>query len=141
MRANKTKMILQWACGAFLLLAGSAQAAVVLTAQSTTTTLPDGQTVPMWGLFCGSSTTVDPNGAPCTTETGTAQDGASWQPPLITVQSGAQLDIELHNNLPGPVPTSLVIVGQLGGGLGTAQTRTPAARHHLARHPGDHQPR
>jgi len=42
-----------------------------------------------------------------------------WAPPLITVPTSANLTIYLTNNLPAPVPTSLVIMGQLGGGLGT----------------------
>ncbi|HEY6095068.1 MAG TPA: Ig-like domain-containing protein [Gallionellaceae bacterium] len=130
MRPDIFKAIHHTAYAAFtaiLLSAGMSHAEVALTAKPTTTTLPDGQTVPMWGLFCGSATATGTNGAPCTTQTGAAQNGTSWQPPLITVQSGAQLDIVLTNGL--KAPTSLVIVGQLGGGLGSAPTRTASPLH------------
>jgi Bacterial Ig domain len=52
-----------------------------------------------------------------------------WSPIVITVAPGS-LTINLTNNLPVPpgatagVPTSLVIVGQLGGGLGDVTQRT-----------------
>jgi FtsP/CotA-like multicopper oxidase with cupredoxin domain len=111
----------------FLISAGMANAAVTLTARTATTTLPDGQTVPMWGLFCGAASAVAPNGGTCTAQNGAAQNGTTWQPPLIRVQSGARLDIVLANNL--KVPTSLVIVGQLGGGLSNSPTRTPSPVH------------
>ncbi len=130
MRANILKLMqhtVRSALTLLLLSAGAAQAEVALTAKAATVTLSDGQSVPMWGLFCGSPTATGVNGAPCTTATGDAQDGTTWQPPLITVQSGAQLDIALTNNL--KIPTSLVIVGQLGGGLGGAPTRTPSPAH------------
>ena len=62
-----------------------------------------------------------------------------WQPPLIKVPSGA-LTIKLVNTLHIPitasttfndVPTSLVIVGQVGGGLGdvTKRTTMPSPAH------------
>lgn len=130
MRANIFKAIQHTARAALtvlLLSAGLSNAAVTLTAKPTTTTLPDGQSVPMWGLFCGSATAVAPNGGTCTTQTGVAQNGSTWQPPLITMQAGAQLDIVLTNGL--KVPTSLVIVGQLGGGLGNTPVRTPSPLH------------
>ena len=41
----------------FLLLvvvAGFGQQQINLTAAATTTTMPDGTTVPMWGYFCGA---------------------------------------------------------------------------------------
>lgn len=130
MRANILKAIQYTANAvltALLLSVGVSNAAVTLTAKPSTTMLPDGQIVPMWGLFCGSATATGTNGAPCTTMTGTAQSGTTWQPPLITVQSGATLDIVLTNGL--SVPTSLVIVGQLGGGLGSPPTRTTSPVH------------
>ena len=112
-----------------LLLASSvamAQSAVTLTAAPTTTTLPDGQVVPMWGYTCSA---VSGTGASCTAMNGTAQTGLTWQPPLITVPAGA-LTITLTNNLSFGTtylaPTSLVIVGQLGGGLGTDRALFPA---------------
>jgi hypothetical protein len=105
---------------AILLLAASASVAqtVNLTAQRTSTTLSDGNNVPMWGYVCG---TVSGAGYNCAL----LNSGLTgWAPPLITVPytanaSGASttnLQITLTNNL--PVPTSLVIVGQLGGNLG-----------------------
>ena len=54
----------------------------------------------------------------------------SWSPVVITVPTGASLTISLTNSLPASVPeTSLVIVGQLGGGLGTAATSTSSPDH------------
>jgi len=109
-----------------------AQSAVTLTAGPTSATLPDGQTVPMWGYSCGAT----PTNATCTATNGAAQTGATWQPPLITVPSGQPLTITLINNLtfattgaPNNIPTSLVIDGQLGGGLGTNRTTTTSPTH------------
>jgi hypothetical protein len=103
-----------------------AQSTVSLTAAPTTITLPDGQVVPMWGYSCGA---VTGTGASCTAMNGTAQTGLTWQPPLITVPAGA-LTITLTNNLAfagKSLPTSLVIVGQLGWHI-----RACAAGHDLA---------
>ena len=86
---------------AVLLTAGlaGAQQTVNLTAQRSTTTLPDGKVVPMWGFF----------------PTGSAITG--WAVgPTITATPGSSLTINLTNNL--PAPTSIVILGQIGGGLG-----------------------
>src|SRR5207302_8218419 len=111
-----------------LLLAAAAcfGQSVALTATRQTTTLPDGNTVPMWGWVCGAVTAP----AACTAMNGSAQTTVTvgtvtttpWQPPLITVAlaagaTTAPLTITLTNNL--PVETSLTIIGQLGGGLGT----------------------
>ena len=114
-----------------------------LTAGPTTLTLPDGNVVPMWSYFCGSAVTgstaacaaLNPN-APAATAT----TPAGWSPVVITVPAGtaaapATLTINLTNNLSftpttpagaaaNPVPTSIVIVGQVGGGLGDATQRT-----------------
>src|SRR6185312_9912816 len=102
-----------------------ADSSITLTAAPTSARLADGQSVPMWGLMCGTfsgttftynagSVTGAPTAKPCTTLTGGAHDG-SWQPPLITVPSGGSLTITLHNNLnfgtTYHAPTSLVIVG------------------------------
>jgi FtsP/CotA-like multicopper oxidase with cupredoxin domain len=76
--------------------------ALELTAQRMTTSLRDGTSVPMWG-FC-------PTGS-C---------ASSWAPgPTIYATAGTSLQINLTNAL--PVPTSLVVLGQLGGGLGAPQ--------------------
>ena len=73
--------------------------AIQLTAQRMNTTLRDGSLSPMWG-FC--------SGTGC---------GGSWAPgPTIIAAAGDNLTINLSNTL--PVPTSLVILGQAGGGVG-----------------------
>ncbi len=62
----------------------------------------------------------------------------AWSPVVITVPwaaGGAQLTINLTNSLsfgsgPGQsIPTSIVIVGQVGGGLGGTPTATPSPNH------------
>jgi hypothetical protein len=92
-------------------LTAGATSPVNLTAQRTTTTLRDGSTAPMWA-FCESSA--------CAAAT-------AWAPgPTIVAAAGTSLTVNLTNNL--PVPTSLVILGQLGGGLGTPTTM-PSPAH------------
>lgn len=141
MRANTimTNLIKAGFAASILLLSSGvalADSAVTLTAAPTTTTLPDGQTVPMWGYACGTVSA----GVSCTAANGTAQTPGIWQPPVITVPSGQSLTISLQNNLSFPecafpctstnnLPTSLVIVGQLGGGLGAAPARMPSPLH------------
>ncbi|HYM07703.1 MAG TPA: hypothetical protein VEU11_14195 [Terriglobales bacterium] len=198
---------------------------VNLTAGPTTTMLPDGTVVPMWGYTCGalvtgSTATCAPltgstssaatgalggiyvlNGgsgygtssptvnitpaagntpttpaaatavisggvvvgfnvtsygagytaAPTITLTGGSGSGATaaaapaWSPVLITVPAGttsapASLTINLTNTLsftptgsaPNNIPTSIVIVGQVGGGLGASSTSTASPDHSLA---------
>jgi Bacterial Ig domain len=106
-------------CGAALALG---QQQVNLTAAATAATMPDGTSVPMWGYSCGtavsgSTATCNPLNPPST----------GWSPVIITVPTGQSLAINLTNNLSftpsgsstaNNIPTSLVIVGQLGGGLG-----------------------
>src|ERR1700737_637470 len=96
---------------------------VSLTAQAATAALPDGQLVPMWGYTCTGAAV-----APATCAASNPNAKTSWSPVVITVPPGS-LTINLTNSLPGTVPTSLVIVGQLGGGLGTTATGpgTPGA--------------
>jgi hypothetical protein len=62
--------------------------------------------------------------------------GSSWSPVVITVPTGQDLTINLTNNLSftagtgtNTVPTSLVIVGQLGGGLGKTATLKDSPTH------------
>ncbi len=212
MRAIKSKarLITSTVATSFLLLAAAvshAQAVVNLTAAPSTTTLPDGQSVPMWGYFCndagtggscalargapatlptlaswtaGTAYTVgtvifdganvekvtvagtaDPTNTPAwaTAVGATTTDGtvtwtnvgtlaqyaafatAGWAPPVITVPytadttgaSTTSLTINLTNNLTflngNSVPTSLVIVGQIGGGLGSGFTTTLSPVH------------
>src|SRR5437588_252224 len=117
-----------------LLGAGLAAAQTVsLTAGPTSVTLPTGDVVPMWGYTCGAAATatcaaLNPN-APVAIGT----TPAGWSPVVITVPyvaTGTSLTISLTNSL--PVPTSLVIVGQLGGGLGTPGGFTAAPDHSQA---------
>ena len=93
-------------------VASAATTTVNLTAQRMNTTLPDGASVPMWGY--------------CTTGACTA----AWTPgPTIVIPNdtaGNTLQINLTNSL--PVPTSIVILGQLGGGLG-APSRMASPAH------------
>ena len=63
---------------------------------------------------------------------GSPQTGATWQPPLIRVPANTPLTINLVNQLTftgADIPTSLVIVGQLGGGLGTDRATMPSPVH------------
>src|SRR5215469_11387374 len=121
-----------------LLVASTAafgQQTVNLTAGPATTTLPDGSSVPMWGYSCtGVTGTALPTGSPtCDALNAAAHTGLPgsnttsatvWSPIIITVPAGQDLTITLSDNLTftgtgtNSVPTSLVIVGQLGGGLG-----------------------
>jgi hypothetical protein len=137
MRSNYLKETLKTAVLAvtILLLGVSASVAQVnLTAQPTTVTLPDGSTVPMWGYSCGAA--VSTNVGTCAPLNSSA--AGSWSPVLITVPAGSDLTINLQNLLTftplgattaNTVPTSLVIVGQVGGGLGTTATTTASPSH------------
>ena len=100
-----------------VLLSGVAVAASVsvnLTAQRMSTALPDGATVPMWG-YCTTGSASCP-ASPATV--GIWAPGPTIVVPFETALGAVNsLTINLTNNL--PTPTSLVILGQLGGGLGT----------------------
>jgi len=136
MQMNSLKAMIKTAMrGAAVLLLGAgaaaAQAQVNITAAPSSATLPDGSTVSMWGYSCGTAT-----GATCAPLNPNA--GSGWSPVVITVPTGQPLTINLTNNLtftptgtttPNTVPTSLMIVGQVGGGLGTARTTTPSPAH------------
>jgi hypothetical protein len=140
MLSTKLKSLcVKFGLSAILLLVGGAAAAqqqVALTAAPGTAWLPDGSPVPMWGYACGAA--VANSTATCAA-LGT-KAGGGWAPVVITVPSGQDLQINLTNNLPVPpgatagIPTSLVIVGQLGGGLGdlAQRTTTPAPDHSKA---------
>src|SRR5712664_4985440 len=139
MRFNYLKATLKTAVLAvsvLLLGAGVAVAQVNLTAQPTTTMLPDGTVVPMWGYSCGAA--VAPATCVALNPHAPAAIGttpAGWSPVVITVPTGQALTINLTNNLSfgaNSVPTSLVIVGQLGGGLGTTATSTFPPDHSMA---------
>ena len=131
MRSNnfKSALVKSGLAASVLLLASAVSHAqsVSLTAGPATVYLPDGSAVPMWGYSCG---TVAPVGATCAAlnpnaPAATASTPAGWSPVLITVPyvaTGTNLTISLTNSLTfngNNIPTSLVIVGQLGGGLGT----------------------
>ena len=152
----KTAMLKSALAASVLLLSGGAalgQQQINLTAGPATATLPDGSAVPMWGYTCGTAATGST--ATCTAlnkavaaaaAAGTPLTGV-WSPVVITIPyttdpgTGANttaLTINLTNNLAFPVPpatpvnfipTSLTIVGQLGGGLGTGATSTPSPDH------------
>jgi len=112
-----------------LLLAGEAavaQQVVNLTAGAATATLPDGSAVPMWGYSCGTADAAS-TAVSCASLNPAVAPG-SWAPVIITLQSGQSLQINLTNSLP-VVPTSIVIVGQLGGGLGNTATSTLSPDH------------
>ncbi len=139
MNSNPFKSVLLQAAAALALSAaatGSALAdgAVTLVAAPSSTTMPDGRVVPMWGYTCGDAlaASAPSTGASCAAATGAAQTGASWQPPLITVPAG-KLTITLVNNLSGSgaanIPTSIIIDGQVGGGLGNSRTTSPSPLH------------
>src|ERR1700719_3954351 len=140
MRTNNFKAILKAALRVVCILPFAAAAAfgqqtVNLTAVPTSVTLPDGTTVPMWGYSCGAAaagstaTCLPLNPASVSTVAGVP---STWSPVVITVPP-RPLTITLTNSLSflngNTVPTSLVIVGQLGGGLGTTATSTASPDH------------
>src|SRR5437016_918393 len=124
MRTNNLKAILKAAVRVLAILPFAAcvalgQQTINLTAGPATAYLPDGSAVPMWGYSCG--TAVAGATATCTAlnnavAAGTAAVG-TWSPVVITVPAGNTLTINLTNSLSfagGGIPTSIVIVGQLG---------------------------
>src|SRR5438067_5729444 len=147
MRSNNYKSVLKHAglAATVLLLASGVafgQQTVNLSVGPATATLPDGTAVPMWGYTCG--TAVTGSTATCTAlhpavqtfntnrATPVASVGSLWSPVAITVPTGQDLTISLTNSLTfagGNIPTSLVIVGQLGGGLGTTATSAASPDH------------
>ncbi len=120
---------------AVLLLAGAyaafGQQSVSIAAGPSIATMPDGSQVPMWGYTCKPAT------AGCASLNPKAAAAGAWSPIVITVPytaGGTSLKINLTNNLSfanpaGGVPTSLTIIGQLGGGLGATPTTTPSPNH------------
>ncbi len=143
MRSDTLKLLLikpGIAAGLILLASGASVAqAVNLSAGPSTTALPDGTAVPMWGFSCDASQpTVQPAG--CSSLNGSTS-AAVWSPVVITVPytgTTTSLTINLTNKLsftptgatvPNSIPTSLVIVGQLGGGLGSIRTTAKSPAH------------
>jgi hypothetical protein len=124
----KSALIKSGLTASVLLAAGACYAqSVNLSAGPVNAITPDGSTVPMWGYTCGSGAVTATCAAlnPLSVATTTPPKPATWSPVVITVpysSAGTSLTINLTNNLTftgGAIPTSLVIVGQVGGGLGT----------------------
>src|ERR1700674_2261104 len=138
MRSNNYKSLLKHAglaASVLLLASGTAfgQQQINLTARPQAATLPDGTVVPMWGYRC-DATQVAGSTATCAPLNPVAALSAGWSPVVITVPTGQDLQVKLTNNLsfgatPNTLPTSVVIVGQLGGGLGTTATSTASPDH------------
>ena len=134
MRSNYLKGTLKTAVLAVTILlfgvgVSFGQATVSLTAAPGQVTLPDGTVVQMWGYNCIS---VGTSGESCAALDKAPKPVTTWSPVVITVpyvSTGTSLTITLTNSLPAPVPTSLVIVGQLGGGLGTPGNFTAPPDH------------
>src|ERR1035438_2215780 len=136
MRFHSMKATLKSAVSAatvLLLGAGmaAAQQQVNLSAGPTGITLPDGSTVPMWGYSCGAAA-----GGATATCAKSNPAAVGWSPVVITVPTGSTLQINLTNNLsfatsgaPNNIPTSIMIVGQLGGGLGTGAQYVASPEH------------
>src|SRR5271157_318957 len=121
----------------FTAAVGFGQQQVNLTAGPATATLPDGSAVPMWGYSCQPLASGVTSSATCAPLNPAATAG-TWSPVVITVPTGQALTINLTNNLSftagtgtNTIPTSIMIVGQVGGGLGdpTQRTTTPSPVH------------
>jgi len=154
MHTNYFKAILKRTAQGLAILsfatAAYGQQQINLTAAPTTATMPDGTAVPMWGYTCGAlvsgstATCAALNPASVTTAaTALAAAVGTWSPVVITVPVGATggLQINLTNGLtftplgtttPNTIPTSIVIVGQVGGGLGSSRTTTASPSHQYA---------
>jgi cadherin-like protein/Big-like domain-containing protein len=141
----KSALLKSGLAASVLLLASTAsfgQQTVNLTAAPATATMPDGTAVPMWGYSCGTAVATNPAPAATCTALNKAVAAAAltatpltgvWSPVVITVPSGQALTISLTNSLTfsngNSVPTSLTIVGQLGGGLGSTATSIASPDH------------
>ena len=153
MQTNHIKTILKSAALILAILScagGAFCQSINLTAGPTTATMPDGTVVPMWGYFCG--TAVTGSAATCAALNPASLSTtapSTWSPVVITVPIAApagtatSLTINLTNNLSftptgattaNTIPTSIVIVGQVGGGLGmlAQRTTTMSPDHSLA---------
>jgi hypothetical protein len=129
-------LLLKSSLAAILVLLGSGPASaqtINLTAGPATATLPDGSTVPMWGYSCGAA--VAGSTTACAKLNPLATTAAMWSPVVITVPyigTGTSLTINLTNTLTfgaTNIPTSITIVGQLGGGLGSSSTKLASPTH------------
>src|SRR2546427_85968 len=128
------------AASVFLLASGAsfAQQQVNLTAGPATAPLPDGSAVPMWGYSCRAAVTGSTATCAALDPAVTSLTPTVWSPIVITIPytesapgvSSTILTVNLTNSLPASVPeTSLVIVGQLGGGLGTTASSVSSPPH------------
>ena len=110
-----------------------AQQQINLTAGPTTATYARRINVPMWGYSCGATRDWPSQCGSLRRAEPSTRRRRGWSPVMITVPTGATggLTINLTNNLSskGQVPTSIMIVGQVGGGLGTHPTTTPSPTH------------
>ena len=88
------------------------------------------------GYIAAPTVTIDPPSAGGTQAVGSASP--AWSPVVITVPSGQGLTINLTNALSftpaaggsaNTIPTSILIVGQVGGGLGGTPTTTVSPSH------------
>src|SRR6201981_3972300 len=98
---NFTKLRAVLLVGGFFLLATVMSFGQInLTAAPTTTTLPDGTVVPMWGYFCGSAVTGSAATCAALNSTSVANPAApTWSPVLITVPTGSSFTINLTNSI------------------------------------------
>ncbi len=135
MRSNNSKSLLIKSALAAAVLMGSgaafAQQQINLTAIGSNAVLSTGDSVPMWGYSCDAAQ-VGGSLATCAALNPAAATAGQWSPVIITVPSGQDLQINLTNNLTfggNNVPTSLVVVGQLGGGLGNTATSNASPDH------------
>ncbi len=85
---------------------------------------------------CGDTVAVRPSPAQQRRAGALNPNTGGWSPVVITVpyvSAGTSLTINLTNSLSfangNTVPTSITIVGQIGGGLGGAPTTTPSPTH------------
>src|ERR1035438_9312312 len=104
----------------FAAVAAFGQQTINLSVAPTSLTVADGSTVPVWGYFCGTGSGP---AATCAALNPASVTPNTWSPVVITVPSGQALTINLTNNLSflsgaNNIPTSMVVVGQIGGGLG-----------------------
>ena len=115
--ASSRRILLLVAVAAF------AQQQVNLTAGPANLVLPDGSTTPMWGYSCGAA--VAGSTATCA-ESNPARDRLVPRGDYGSHGTGPADQSHQQSVVSGPrpnrVPTSLVIVGQLGGGLGIARS-------------------
>src|ERR1700756_5915615 len=105
MQTNHIKAILKSTALVLASLSCAAAAfgqSINLTAGPTTTTMPDGTVVPMWGYFCGTAVTVSTATCaalnPASVST-VATVPSTWSPVVISVPAGQGLTINLTNSL------------------------------------------